>query len=146
MEAVNLQHICKRLESAIVSRALKKIIPFERYIYGNNGIQNDTTYPYQEDVPHVGIYPCRSNLTKKVATDSGYWRIRPGNETLLRDVIAAKGPVAAALYGSMDSFYYYWDGIYDDPSCPSGTTHSLLIVGYGTENGVVSHDEAHCKV
>jgi len=27
------------------------------------------------------------------------------------------------------------DGIYDDPACPKGTSHSVLIVGYGTENG-----------
>jgi hypothetical protein len=25
------------------------------YIYGNNGIESDKTYPYKEDVEHTGI-------------------------------------------------------------------------------------------
>jgi C1A family cysteine protease len=109
------------------------------YIYGNDGIQSESTYPYQEGVEHSGIYPCRYNRSNRVAKASGYWRLRPLNETLLKNVIAAKGPVAAAMYGSMESFYFYWNGIYDDPKCLTGTTHAVLIVGYGTENGIVSY-------
>lgn len=56
------------------------------------------------------------------------------NETLLRDVLYAKGPIAAAMYGRLHSFQYYSSGVYDDPTCPEGFTHSMLIVGYGTEN------------
>ena len=92
------------------------------YIYLNGGIQNVTTYPYLEDVPHSGIHPCTSHSSLNVATVNGFWRIRPRNETLLRDIVAFAGPVSAALYGSLDSFAYYWDGIYDDPTCPIGIT------------------------
>lgn len=102
------------------------------YIYGNDGIQNDTTYPYQEDIEHTGIYPCRYQRKYRVATDIGYWRIRPKNETILRDVVYWKGPVAAAMYGSLPSFLYYASGILNDPTCPIGTSHSVLVVGYGT--------------
>ena len=115
------------------------------YILGNDGIESETTYPYKEDVEHTGldsiladynlctskllpdIHPCTYNRSRRVATDKGYFRLRPKNETLLRDVIAADGPVSAAFYGSMETFYFYADGIYDDPDCPSGTTHSILI-------------------
>lgn len=119
------------------------------YIYGNGGIESDSTYVYKEDVVHEGIlgsssrrnvsnkiyrsiifvdiYPCSHNRSNIAATANGYWRLRPRNETLLRDVVAAVGPVSAALYGSMETFYFYADGVYDDPACPIGTTHSVLI-------------------
>jgi hypothetical protein len=73
------------------------------------------------------VYPCSHNRSRIVATDKGYMRLRPRNETLLRDVIAWAGPVSAAMYGSLETFYFYADGIYDDSSCPIGTTHSILI-------------------
>lgn len=74
------------------------------YIYGNDGIQNDTTYPYQEGTSHNGAYSCRYSQVNRVASTCGYWRIRPYNEDLLKNVIAGRGPVAAAMYGSLDTF------------------------------------------
>jgi C1A family cysteine protease len=61
------------------------------YIEGNGGIQNLTTYPYEEDKEHSSPYSCRFNANHTVASNSGYLRIRPYNETLLRDCIAANG-------------------------------------------------------
>jgi len=77
------------------------------YVYGNDGIANVDSYPNQEQTEHNGTYSCRYNPTSRAATTTGYFRIRPGNETLLRDVVAAKGPVAAAMDGTMHSFYFY---------------------------------------
>lgn len=74
------------------------------YIYGNDGIQNDTTYPYQEGTEHNGTYPCRYSRTNRAATTCGYWRVRPNNEDLLRNVVAGSGPVVAAMKGSLDTF------------------------------------------
>lgn len=89
------------------------------YVYiMNMGIQTLDSYPYLEDVPHTNIYRCKYNYTNSVGKIKGHYRLRPKNETLLRDVVAAIGPVAFAFYGSLDSFSYYYDGIYDDPSCP----------------------------
>lgn len=73
------------------------------YISGNDGIASDATYPYQEATTHNGTYSCRYSRTNKVATTCGYWRIRPYNEDLLKNVVA-HGPVAAAMYASLDTF------------------------------------------
>lgn len=88
------------------------------YMYiKSNGIQTSDTYPYQEDLIHQGIYPCRRNSSNIVLYISGYSRIRPRDEITLRDVVAAKGPVAFAFNAVLDSFLYYEGGIYDDPQC-----------------------------
>lgn len=88
------------------------------YIYiENNGIQTSETYPYQEDLPHSDVYPCRANSSESVGFISDYFRIRPGDEETLKDVVAYYGPVSAAFDGSQESFMYYESGIYDDPMC-----------------------------
>ena len=74
------------------------------YIYGNDGIQNDTTYPYQERTAHSGTYSCKYSREKRTATTCGYWRIRPLDEDLLKNVIAGSGPVAAGMYADLDTF------------------------------------------
>jgi C1A family cysteine protease len=61
------------------------------YIEANGGIQNLTSYPYEEDKEHSSVFSCRSEPSKIEASSTGYWRIRPYNETLLRDAIAANG-------------------------------------------------------
>lgn len=113
------------------------------YIHGNGGVQNDSTYPYEEGVRHSRVYPCRYNGANKVATATGYWRIHPFNATLLRSIVSCKGPVVAAMTASLDSFYFYSSGVYNDANCKIGSSHSVLIVGYGTQNGQVSADPIH---
>jgi Papain family cysteine protease len=82
------------------------------------GIETSNTYPYLEDLRHDGIYPCHYNKSNTVVKIKGYLRIRPKDEKTLRDVVAAMGPVAFAFDGSLESFMYYENGIYDDTSCP----------------------------
>lgn len=70
------------------------------------GIPSMGTYPYQEGVAHKGRYPCRYNRTTSAGTTTGYARIK-SNETILKDVIAAVGPVTFAMNGAQDGFLYY---------------------------------------
>jgi cathepsin L len=53
----------------------------------------------------------------------------------IRDAVATIGPVAAAIYASK-TFLLYKSGIYNEANCPTSVNHAVLIVGYGTENGV----------
>lgn len=81
------------------------------------GIETSETYPYAEEYMHEEPFPCKFNSSNSVGKITGYYRLRPKNETLLRDVVAAVGPVAFAFCATLDSFIYYDQGVYDDPKC-----------------------------
>lgn len=51
------------------------------------------------------------------------------------DTVANVGPVAVTFNVAAD-FLTYKSGIYQSTECDSGTPHSLLVVGYGSENNV----------
>ena len=52
-----------------------------------------------------------------------------GDENHLKSVLAAVGPLPVGMRGSLDSFYYYSSGIYDDPNCDGNLDHAVCIVG-----------------
>lgn len=105
-------------------------------IQNSGGIESDVTYPYLETYEHTNRFPCTFNRSRAVAKTSGYWRIRPYKEAALANIIAIVGPVSAAMNGSTPSFWYYSSGVYSDPQCTPSTSHSVLIVGYGTDTTV----------
>lgn len=105
-------------------------------IQNSGGVESDLTYPYLETYQHTGRFPCTFNRSRAVATTSGYWRIRPNREQALANILAIVGPVSAAMNGSTPSFWYYSSGVYSDPQCTPSTSHSVLIVGYGTDTTV----------
>lgn len=77
------------------------------YIQYQPGIASEDSYPYEERAKHDDIYKCRYTDLTSIGTTTGYARIRPGNETLLRDVVAAVGPVSFAMNSSPESYLYY---------------------------------------
>ncbi|KAL7012679.1 hypothetical protein ACKWTF_014979 [Chironomus riparius] len=105
-------------------------------IQQNGGIESDVTYPYLETYGHTDRFPCKFNKSRAVATAGGYYRIKPYKEAQLANIIAIVGPVSAAMNGSTPSFWYYSSGVYSDPQCTQSTSHSVLIVGYGTDYSV----------
>lgn len=68
------------------------------YIAANGGISSLSSYPYQEADQHTGIYPCRYISNSSNPTCTGYWRIRPYDETTLKNSIAANGYVKRKFY------------------------------------------------
>jgi hypothetical protein len=82
---------------------------FFRYMYImlQPGIASSESYPYVEDIAHDVTYKCRYNRLTSIGTTTGYARIAPLNETLLKDVVAAVGPVAFAMNGALDSYLFY---------------------------------------
>jgi len=57
------------------------------------------------------------------------------NEKKLKQMLVKYGAVAVALYASDRGFNNYKSGVFD--GCTStGINHAVLLVGYGTENGV----------
>lgn len=56
-----------------------------------------------------------------------------GNETLLRDIVFSKGPVAISMHVA-NMFYNYKDGVFNNVTCINNSSnHAMLVVGYGSE-------------
>ena len=100
------------------------------YIIKNRGINAASAYPMED-----AQFRCRYNSTISKARVKTYVVVPPGNETLLRDVVAAVGPVAIGMHGSLNTFYSYSNGVYYDPNCSSTKLdHAVVLIGYGTDD------------
>ncbi|CAO1411297.1 unnamed protein product [Diamesa serratosioi] len=61
-----------------------------------------------------------------------------GNETLLRDIVFQKGPVAVSMHAA-EMFFKYSTGVFNNVTCiNNASNHAMLVVGYGSQlvNGV----------
>lgn len=87
------------------------------------GIANDTAYPYTGN-----IQGCQYDESLFSAKISSYEFVN-GDETYLKSVLAAVGPLPVGMRGSLNSFYYYSKGIYDDSACNEELDHAVCIVG-----------------
>lgn len=99
------------------------------YIKDNGGIDTEMAYPYE------GIDDsCHFDKAKVGATDRGFVDIPQGDEIKLMEAIATIGPVSVAIDASHESFQFYNEGVYNEPTCdPENLDHGVLAVGYGTE-------------
>jgi len=107
-------------------------------VFEPRGIQAESDYPYEGTVRR-----CRFNADKAIISiDKGTVRgsimtkdIKEG-EALLKSYIPVKGPIAAVIDGSSDSFKNYKSGVYYNPDCSQeieDLKHGLLLVGYGSD-------------
>lgn len=97
----------------------------------DHGIVN-SSYLYvdsQGTCPEQVVYS-RLNIT-------GFALFPSGDEEKLKIVVGSIGPVAVGFDAHLDTFINYQSGIYYDSRCSSNDiTHAILIVGYGTEDGM----------
>ena len=49
--------------------------------------------------------------------------------------MAHVGPISIAVDASRSGFQLYKKGVYDDPGCSKTVDHSLVVTGYGVEDG-----------
>lgn len=78
------------------------------YIQFQPGLASQESYPYEEVVARGSdVGKCRYQQETSIGITTGYARVLPGNETLLRDVVAAVGPVSVAMNGAVNPFYFY---------------------------------------
>ncbi|CAH0545767.1 unnamed protein product [Brassicogethes aeneus] len=97
----------------------------------DHGIMSEESYPY---FGFDGV--CMFDDFRIAATISGYVAIQEGNENDLKAAVGTIGPISACLYATED-FQLYELGIFNDEHCPSYTlNHGVLVVGYGSENGL----------
>lgn len=100
-----------------------------QYIKENGGIDTEKAYPYE------GIDDtCHFKKTEVGATDRGFVDIPQGDEEAMAKAVATIGPVSVAIDASHESFQFYSEGVYFEPSCDAEQLdHGVLVVGYGTD-------------
>ncbi|XP_049387834.1 cysteine proteinase RD21A-like [Solanum stenotomum] len=100
-----------------------------QFIISNGGIDTESHYPYK------GIdHKCdlvRKNA--KVVSIDDYEDV-PANEKALEKAVAHQ-PISVAIEASGRAFQLYSSGIFTG-KCGTQLDHGVVVVGYGTENGV----------
>ena len=93
------------------------------------GLCSAASYPKQ-------LGACHSKSCTPVAKVTGELKAESGNETDLLLALLIR-PVLVAVDASHVSFQTYSGGVYSEPSCSADKLdHALLLVGYGTTEGV----------
>lgn len=99
------------------------------FVEQNHGIDTEDDYPYLGRQRTCN----RNKLKRRVVTIDGYVDVPPNEEALLKAVAAQ--PVSVGICGSDRAFQSYSKGIFTGP-CSTKLDHAVLIVGYGSGNGV----------
>jgi KDEL-tailed cysteine endopeptidase len=92
----------------------------------NKGIASAAAYPYTG-----GSGTCKKGVPPS-ATISGFVDVLTNSETALMTAIAQQ-PVASFVEADQTCFQLYSSGVMDAP-CGSQLDHTVLVVGYGTDN------------
>lgn len=101
-----------------------------QFIIDNKGIDTEEDYPYQSRQ----LLCKKDKLKRRVVTIDGYTDVPPNDEKKLLKAVAVQ-PVSVGICGSARAFQLYSKGIFTGP-CSTYLDHAVLIVGYGSENGV----------
>ncbi|XP_020590937.1 low-temperature-induced cysteine proteinase [Phalaenopsis equestris] len=100
------------------------------WVVKNRGIDTEEDYPF-----HTAESSCLKNkLSHRFVTIDGYTDVPSHNEKLLLQAVATQ-PVSVGICGSERAFQLYSKGIFTGP-CSTSLDHAVLIVGYGSNNGV----------
>ncbi|KAJ8770733.1 hypothetical protein K2173_021380 [Erythroxylum novogranatense] len=101
-----------------------------KFIMENGGMDTDQDYPY------LGASrECDSaKKNAKVVTIDGYEDVIPYNEKALQKVVSHQ-PVSVAIEAGGMALQFYQSGVFTG-ECGTALDHGVVIVGYGTENGV----------
>lgn len=100
------------------------------FIINNGGIASESDYPYS------GLNgQCDFSLAnKKVVTIDGYEDVPPYDEKALKKAVAHQ-PVSVAIEAGGRALQLYESGVFTG-RCGVALDHGVVVVGYGTENGV----------
>ena len=99
----------------------------------------DGHYNLESEYPYKGVQQstCEYSQHRAVSQIVSVESVLQSDENLLKEHIANVGPVTACLDCRSLLFMLYHGGIYDDDFCIKYTySHSMCILGYGSDNGV----------
>ncbi|CAI8609304.1 unnamed protein product [Vicia faba] len=100
------------------------------FIIKNGGLDSEEDYPYQE---RQGTCDQEKKNTKVLSID-GYEKVPRSNENALKKAVAHQ-PVTVAIEAYGGAFKLYESGVFTG-DCGTKLDHAVLVVGYGSENGV----------
>merc|ERR1711981_840807 len=98
-------------------------------ILDQGGLMSEEDYPY---TAHNAVHGCQYDDDKKVASISGYQRLRGD---ISADSVYENGPHSIYLYAN-SNFQHYSSGIFDDAGCPKYSyNHAVVNIGYNDDEG-----------
>jgi cathepsin L len=98
-----------------------------------NGMCSESSYPYTSS-SGSSFSLCKSSCEPQVFI-SACADVEPSNQLALKEAVA-NGPVSVAIEADQRIFQSYSSGVITSDTCGTNLDHGVLIVGYGTENGV----------
>jgi C1A family cysteine protease len=98
----------------------------------DNGMCVEADYPYTASAGSSGSCQssCDPEVTVKDCAD-----VPANNQLALKEAVSF-GPVSIAIEADTRIFQSYSSGVITSSSCGTELDHGVLIVGYGTENGI----------
>lgn len=98
----------------------------------DNGMCQESDYPYTSSTGSAGLCKssCEPDVTINACSD-----VPPNNQLALKEAVSL-GPVSIAIEADQRIFQSYSSGVITSETCGTNLDHGVLIVGYGTENGV----------
>jgi C1A family cysteine protease len=100
-----------------------------KYVIANGGLATEEEYPY---TAKDGV--CDTSGKKFYDPIKSYTDVQKDSETALENAVAA-GCVSVAIEANQFAFQYYSSGVLTG-ECGTSLDHGVLVVGYGTDNGV----------
>ncbi|XP_030538870.1 cysteine proteinase COT44-like [Rhodamnia argentea] len=100
-----------------------------QFIIKNGGIDTEQDYPYNGASGKCNA----SRVNSKVVTIDGYEDVPPYESALKKAV--AHQPVSVAIEASGRAFQFYQSDVFTG-ECGNSLDHGVIVVGYGSENGV----------
>lgn len=107
------------------------------WVLDNGGIATEEKYPYESYSGTSGSCDTKLEGEEKTVTIDGFADVEPYSEAALMEAVS-KQPVSVAIEASAWDFQLYAEGVYNGTcsSDPYDINHGVLLVGYGSENGV----------
>jgi len=92
----------------------------------------EASYPYNAEEGTCEIVSCTVAIPRGSVV--GFYDVPIEDERALMEAVAQQ-PVAVSIEADQDAFQFYQEGILTK-ECGNKTDHAVLLVGYGTENGM----------
>jgi C1A family cysteine protease len=101
------------------------------WIKNNNGLCRESTYPYNSGDGIVNsCHPCNNEPNSSITS-----HVDVEKTTKALELAVSRQPVSIAIEADKQSFQFYKSGVYR-ASCGTSLDHGVLVVGYGSEDGV----------